>query len=333
MGVPLTLLLSGLLVGAGFALSGFLTAGTLWLLYVAYAVLAGLGIGIVYNVVVSTVNAWFPDRKGLCSGCLMMGFGLSTLLLGNVIGRLFDSAFGWQKTYWLLGGLIGSVIIIAGLILRRPSADWVLPAPKEKKNKPATPCKDYTTIEMLKSVTFWCAFVCFIFMTAVGNSVISFARDLVISVDAAPALATTLVGVLAVCNGLGRVVTGIVYDWLGRRATMISANVLTIAAAGITLLAVQVGSLPLCIVGLCLTGMSYGSCPTVTSAFSAGFYGQKHFAVNYSITNFNLIFASFIATGANSLLISTGGYTAPFIMLLSLAVVALGLNFTIRESK
>ena len=153
------------------------------------------------------------------------------------------------------------------------------------------------------------------------------------SVAAAPALATTLVGVLAVCNGLGRVVTGVLYDWLGRRTTMISANILTIAAAGITLIAVRSGSLPLCIVGLCLTGMSYGSCPTVTSAFSAGFYGQKYFAVNYSITNFNLIFASFIATGANSLLIATGGYTAPFVMLLAIAVGALGLNFTIKERK
>lgn len=333
IGILVTLLLSGGLVAAGFILSGFLTAETLWLLYVAYALLAGLGIGIVYNVVVSTVNAWFPDRKGLCSGCLMMGFGLSTLLLGNLIGHLFESSFGWQKTYWLLGGFIGGVIVIAGFILRRPSADCVLPAPKEKKNKPAVPAKDYTPAQMLKSVTFWCAFVCFIFMTAVGNSVISFARDLVLSVDAAPALATTLVGVLAVCNGLGRVVTGVLYDWLGRRTTMISANILTIAAAGITLIAVRSGSLPLCIVGLCLTGMSYGSCPTVTSAFSAGFYGQKYFAVNYSITNFNLIFASFIATGANSLLIATGGYTAPFVMLLAIAVGALGLNFTIKERK
>ena len=41
--------------------------------------------------------------------------------------------------------------------------------------------------------------------------------------------------------------------------------------------------------------------------------------------------ASFIATFSNSLLISTGGYTAPFVMLLVLAVGALGLNFTIKK--
>ena len=112
---------------------------------------------------------------------------------------------------------------------------------------------------------------------------------------------------------------------------MISANILTIVAAGITLLAVMLHSLPLCIAGLCLTGLSYGSCPTVTSAFTGSFYGQKYFSVNYSIVNFNLILASFIATFSNSLLISSGSYTAPFVMLLILAVCALGLNFTIRK--
>lgn len=191
--------------------------------------------------------------------------------------------------------------------------------------------RDFTTKEMLKSFTFWRAFVFMALITAVGNSVISFARDLVISVDAAPALATTLVGVLSIFNGLGRIITGAVYDALGRRTTMIAANILTIFAAGLTLVAVMTHSLPLCIVGLCLTGLSYGSSPTMTASFSASFYGAKYFPTNYSITNFNLIVASFIATFSNTLLISTGSYTAPFVMLLVLAVAALGLNFTIKK--
>jgi OFA family oxalate/formate antiporter-like MFS transporter len=111
---------------------------------------------------------------------------------------------------------------------------------------------------------------------------------------------------------------------------MIAANILTIVAAGMTLLAVQMNSLPVCIIGLCLTGMSYGSCPTVTSAFTSSFYGQKYFSTNYSLTNFNLIVASFIASFSNSLLISSGSYASPFIMLLIWAIAALGLNVTIK---
>jgi OFA family oxalate/formate antiporter-like MFS transporter len=334
IGPRITLVLAGILVGVGFAGTGLLNEEQLVLLYITYAFLAGSGIGIAYNVVVSTVSAWFPDRRGLCSGCLMMGFGISTLLLGNIVSKLFvHPAMGWDKTYIFLGITLAVVLLAAGWILRLPTADVKLPVPEKKKNavEESFERKDFSTVEMLKSFTFWRAFVCMAFITAVGNSVISFARDLVLSVDAAPALATTLVGVLAVFNGLGRILTGAVYDVLGRRVTMISANVLTIIAAGTTLLAVLLHSLPLCILGLCLTGMSYGSCPTVTSAFTSSFYGQKYFAINYSITNFNLIAAAFIAGYSNTLFITTGSYMAPFIMLLILSVCALGLNFSIRR--
>lgn len=334
IGPKITLIIAGALVGAGFVMTGLLNASNPYLLYISYAFLAGSGIGISYNVVVSTVNAWFPDKKGFCSGCLMMGFGVSTLLLGNGISKLFEMpSFGWSKAYILLGIVLAVVLIISAIILKRPSPETVFPEPKVKKTakKENFEARDYTTKEMLKSFTFWRAFAFMALITAVGNSVISFARDLVLSVNAAPALATTLVGVLSIFNGVGRILTGAVYDSLGRRTTMLASNILTIFAAGLTLVAVMMNSLPLCIVGLCLTGISYGSCPTMTSAFSASFYGQKYFSTNYSITNFNLIVASFIATFSNSLLASTAGYTAPFIMLLVLSVVALGLNFTIKK--
>ena len=334
IGPKITLIIAGALVGIGFVSTGLLNNQIPYLLYITYAVLAGTGIGISYNVVVSTVNSWFPDKKGFSSGCLMMGFGISTLLLGNIISALFENAnVGWSKAYILLGIVVAVVLVLAGLVLKKPSADIKFPTSKAKKNvqKESFETKDFTTKEMLKSFTFWRAFVFMALITAVGNSVISFARDLVISVDAAPALATTLVGVLSVFNGIGRILTGAVYDSLGRKTTMLASNILTIFAAGLTLVAVQMNSLPLCIIGLCLTGLSYGSCPTMTSAFTASFYGTKYFPTNYSLTNFNLIVASFIATFSNSLLISTGSYTAPFTMLLVLAVGALGLNFTIKK--
>ena len=334
IGPKITLVLAGVLVGVGFVTTGLLSEQIPYLLYLTYAVLSGTGIGISYNVVVSTVNSWFPDKKGFASGCLMMGFGISTLLLGNIISALFENAnVGWSKAYILLGVVVAIVLVLAGLVLRKPSADIEFPTPKAKKNtqKECFETRDFSTKEMLKSFTFWRAFVFMALITAVGNSVISFARDLVISVEAAPALATTLVGVLSVFNGIGRILTGAIYDSLGRKTTMLASNILTIFAAGLTLVAVQTNSLPLCIIGLCLTGLSYGSCPTMTSAFTASFYGTKYFPTNYSLTNFNLIVASFIATFSNSLLISTGSYTAPFVMLLILAVGALGLNFTIRK--
>lgn len=333
IGTKYTLMLAGAMAGIGFVLSSFLTEGNVGLLYLTYAFLSGLGIGIAYIVIISTVNAWFPDKRGTSSGALMMGFGTSSLVLGNAADALFRSPLGWRTTYIIIGAALGAVLILTAPLIRRPDASVSLPAPKKKAaaREESFEVRDYTPLEMLRRFTFWRAFVAFVCVTAVGNSVISFARDLALSVGAGASLATTLVGVLAVCNGIGRIVTGAVFDTMGRRFTMIAANVLTIIAAAVTLIAVNANSLPLCIVGLCLTGMSYGSSPTNTSAFTSAFYGTKHFASNLGMMNFNLMCASFIATACSALLSSTGSYTAPFTLLLVLAAAALGLNISIKK--
>ena len=36
------------------------------MLYLSYGVITATGIGFAYNVVLSTVQAWFPDKKGTC---------------------------------------------------------------------------------------------------------------------------------------------------------------------------------------------------------------------------------------------------------------------------
>lgn len=333
IGVRPVVIIAGALAGLGFVLTGLISNGSAILLYLTYSLMGGFGIGLAYNAVISTVNAWFPDKKGFCSGCLMMGFGASTLLLGNLADVLFNNeAVGWRMTYVILGVALFLSLLLAGAVLKRPDADTVLPAPSRPIGKKVEDFEapDRSPIEMLKRFTFWRAFICLICLTAVGNSVISFARDLALSAGAGE-FAVTLVGILAVCNGLGRILTGAVFDKLGRRVTMIGANVITIVAAGITLLSLVVQSLPLCVIGLCLTGLSYGSSPTVASAFTSAFYGQKHFAANFGIMNFNLMAASFIATGCTALFTEIGTYVAPLALLLVLSVVALGLNLSIKR--
>ncbi len=333
-GIRAALILAGALSCLGFFLTARLDGGSVVMLYVSYGVLAGLGIGIAYNVIISTVNAWFPDKKGTCSGALMMGFGASALVVGNSISVLMENpAIGWRGAFLGLGVVLGVILVITGIVLRLPPAGLELPKPEQKAGAAAEDfeIRDYTPVEMARRFSFWRAFVCIVFLAAVGNTVISFARDLAISVGAQAGLATTLVGVLSVCNGLGRIATGAIFDKIGRRKTMLLANVVAIAAAGVTLLSVLIGSVPLCVAGLCVTGFSYGSCPTISSAFVSAFYGSKHFSMNFSIMNFNLMGASLLATVSSMLLTSAGSYVAPFVLLLALSGVALVLNISVKR--
>lgn len=332
LGHRIALIIAGILSASGFIITASLHDSSVVMLYVSYGVLAGMGIGIAYNVLIATVSAWFPDKKGLCSGCLMMGFGASALILGNIANKLFNSDFGWRSTYVLLGIALCVIMAISAFLLQKPSQETIFPKQNSKSAKTEDfEQQDFTSIQMLARPSFWLAFICISFLAAIGSSVISFAKDLALSVKAPESLAVSLVGVLSVCNGLGRIITGALFDTLGRRKTMICANILTIGASTVTLLAVYLGSLPLCIAGLCLTGMSYGSCPTITSAFTSSFFGMKYFSTNMALMTFTVMGGSLIATLSNKILEVTGGYSATFIMLLLLSSIALVLNVFIRR--
>lgn len=103
VGHKIALIIAGIISALGFIMTASLHDASVIMLYISYGVLAGMGIGIAYNVLIATVSAWFPDKKGLCSGCLMMGFGASALVLGNIANALFNSDLGWRSTYLFLG--------------------------------------------------------------------------------------------------------------------------------------------------------------------------------------------------------------------------------------
>ena len=331
LGVRLCLLLAAALSGAGFLLASRLEREGLFSLYIFYGVMAGLGIGVAYNVIISTVSPWFPDKKGLASGCLMMGFGASTLVVGKLASALMEGP-GWRPACLCIGLALAAILAAAALLLRKPGPETILPAPRAKgKGGGDAEALDCDTLAMLRRLSFWLGFFDLVCISAVGSTVLSFARDLSLSVGAEAGLAATLVGVLSVCNGLGRILFGALFDRTGRRITMVTANFLTILAAGTTLLAAALGSLPLCVAGLCLTGFSYGSSPTISSAFTASFFGMKHFPLNFSAMNFNLIPAAVTATAAGSLLESAGTFTAPLALLLALAGLSLLLTLLIRR--
>ena len=87
--------ISALLFLAGFLLTASMRS--LPMLYVGFGVVCGLASGFSYNAVLGTVGAWFPDKQGLVSGILLMGFGLSSFLIGKLYQRFTPTAIGsWR---------------------------------------------------------------------------------------------------------------------------------------------------------------------------------------------------------------------------------------------
>ena len=326
-------LAGAIMVFAGFFITSQLSGESIIPLLLGYAILAGLGIGIVYNAITAATAAWFPDNKGLCSGVLFMAFGFSTLVLGKVAGNLIDTPdFGWRNTFLALGIAIGAVLLVAALLLKMPPKDAVFPQGKSKANaKQAFEAMDITGIEMVKRPTFIKMFIFFILLCAVGSTAISFAKDISLEVGAGESLAVTIVGLLSVSNGLGRVVSGFVFDKYGMKFAQILMSAIVISASAITLAGVALNNLLLGVIGLCLCGLSYGFAPTMSASMIAGFYGSKNFALNLSLINLQLFPASFSATLAGAILTQFGSFTIIFAALTGFSLLGLLINMSIKR--
>ena len=67
---------AALCFGGGFLVSAFgVSLHQLWIVYLGYGVLGGIGLGLGYISPVSTLIKWFPDRPGMATGMAIMGFG------------------------------------------------------------------------------------------------------------------------------------------------------------------------------------------------------------------------------------------------------------------
>ena len=314
------LLAAAVLVIGGFDLSAH-AEGRLGLFYLGYGVLTALGVGVVYNAVIACVNGWFADKKGMASGAMMMSFGFSALLMSRAFQALL-SGMDWKEIYMLLGTVIGLVIAASAFVLKNPPAAQTAAGTE----------KDVSTREMLKTGSFWKLFAFFTLLAAVGSTAIGFGRDYFRSVGMAENAAVTLAGLLAVFNGLGRLFSGWLCDRAGLSRTRMVTSAVAIGAPALALLACVTSSLLLGAVGLCLCGFSYGFSPTVSAALAGGFYGMKHFSLNFSVLNLVLIPASFMSTLAGRLYETTGAYQLALIVLTTLSVVGLIVNMSIKKA-
>ena len=108
---------------------------------------------------------------------------------------MFKSTIGWRTTYIVLGVALAVVLTLAGIILKRPSIETVTALSDKTKAASSVASKqEFTSVQMICRLSFWMAFICISLLAAVGSSVISFAKDLALSVEAPEALAVSLVG-------------------------------------------------------------------------------------------------------------------------------------------
>lgn len=288
------------------------SSSSLTMLYICYGVLGGTGVGLTYNCVIGTMNKWFPDKPGLASGIMMMGFGLGALILGSIATSLVASK-GIFTTFMILGIMIFVVLLVGSFFIKVPEAPAGQGAAKELYGE--------GPLAMLKCGSFWIFMLWCIVVNIGGLMVINSAASIAVAFGA-PAIVGMIVSVF---NGAGRVVVGTIYDKKAGKIAMI-VDLVFMFAGGIALLAgAKTTAMVLILIGLLAMGLCYGGNPTICSTFINKYYGPKYFSVNFGIGMFNLVPAAIIGPMIGSALVekSGGSYDSSFVAILVCAVIAL----------
>ncbi|MCY4626683.1 MAG: OFA family MFS transporter [Acidobacteria bacterium] len=208
----------------GYLIAGFaLQVDNVPLFCLGYGVVGGIGIGMGYVTPVATVAKWFPDKKGLATGIVVMGFGVGALLLSKGLAPVLvvGTAGDLPLVFFGLGAIFAVILIPASLLMSNPPASAAATA-----GGAATTGESESVAAYLKTGQFLLLWVVFFFNIAAGISIISFQSELLQEVwslanpSVEPAVlaeyGATLIAVSSLFNGLGRLFWGLLSDRIGR---------------------------------------------------------------------------------------------------------------------
>ena len=226
-------------VSACFWVSGFLVGalgvhlGQLWILYLGYGFLGGIGLGIGYISPVSTLIKWVPDRPGLATGLAIMGFGGGALVASPLTSALFN-LYGVEGDFVPTSTIVATMLSLAAIyavmmtcgaiVVRVPAPGW-RPAgwtPPVKKSAMQTHA-NVRARNAVRTPQFYLLWIVLVTNVTAGIGILEQAAPMI--QDFFPAIAagaaTGFVGLLSLANMGGRFGWSTLSDAMGRKRTYI----------------------------------------------------------------------------------------------------------------
>jgi len=267
------------------------------LFYLGYSIIGGIGIGLGYVTPVSTVAKWFPDKKGLVTGVVVMGFGIGAFMMSKMLAPLLLSGTKGDlvPVFFSLGGFFAIVLLPVTSFLDNPPPGYApggqpTPTPAAPvATSPAVPeDPDVSIKDYLLSGQFIMMWIVFFFNIASGISIISFQSPLLQEIwglaDPSVEPATlanygaTLIAVSSLFNGVGRLLWGMISDRVGRVESfrLLLASQMIVFGMLMTERNPWVFSALVCYILLCFGG-GFGTMPS----FVLDVFGSQRMSVMY----------------------------------------------------
>ena len=225
-----TMVIAAAAWGSGFAIAAAgVSIGQLWIVYLGYGVIGGIGLGLGYISPVSTLIKWFPDRPGLATGLAIMGFGggamlaapLTQYLLGHYGATEVESLV---PTYLTLGAIYTTLMLLGAAVVRVPPKGYVPEGwvPTEHVSKVSSGGQ-VTARNAIRTFPFWMLWLVLFTNVTAGIGILENAKPMIEDYfpTVTAAAAAGFVGLLSLANMGGRIGWSSFSDVIGRKATYI----------------------------------------------------------------------------------------------------------------
>lgn len=197
---------------------------TIWLLYLGYGGIGGIGLGLGYISPVSTLVRWFPDRPGMATGMAIMGFGGGALIGAPLGVKLMDhfrsaASSGVAEAFIVMAMLYAISMLFGAWIVRVPPEGWKPDDWQPKQH--AQPMMTSANVGVDAAWTtpqFWCLWVVLCMNVSAGIGILGQASKMCCDMfGVSAAVGGGFAGLLSIFNLGGRFFWSSVSDYTGRK--------------------------------------------------------------------------------------------------------------------
>jgi OFA family oxalate/formate antiporter-like MFS transporter len=320
---------AGICYGLGVGLSSQ-SNGNIWILWLCYGILGGLGLGLGYIVPLATLVKWFPDRRGFITGLAVAGFGAGALITAPVAQQLIVNV-GPLNTLAILGATYLVMVVLGSSIMRNPPEGWK-PAGWQPSAKQQAQARDYTLKEALSTWQWYVLWAMLFLNVTAGISIISQASPMAQEISGVdPRIAAGMVGLISIANGLGRLLWAWFSDAIGRRNVFLIMFVLQAILFFVLPSQHEFTALAtICFIVISCYGGGFGTMP----AFAADFFGPKWVGSIYGLMltawGFAGVFGPLLIANIRQ---STGKYDAALVVIALIMLVSAVLPLIVRAHR
>jgi nitrate/nitrite transporter NarK len=333
-GPRLTAFIGGLLVGVGLIWISQTQSYFAWVM--GFGVLAGAGMGFGYSAATPPGLKWFPASKtGLIAGLIVAGFGLAPVYIAPLSGYLIK-AFGVNQAMFVYGISFIGVVCGLSLLLVNPPAGYIPVETNAAALKKKVVHNDVDWKDVIKTLNFWKLWMIYFVGAGAGLMVISSVAG--IAKKSMGELAFIAVGIMAIGNAGGRIITGVLSDKFGRNQTILAVHLFqgVLMLVSIPLVGNQGTSAVLIVILATFIGFNYGANLALFPSIAKDLWGIKAYGVNYGILFTAWGVGGFVLSKVSAMLnATTGSMTSSFIIAAILLSISGMLTLTLggKEEK